>query len=74
MSHFLTYVLGNELEDEDQERIRQSTISNMKAVIKKEGGLTPKSTKSFYENWLYTIEEKLQMILTSQLISRSTVV
>lgn len=59
MSHFLTYILGNELDDEDQERIRQSTISNMKAVIKKEGELTHKSTKSFYENWLYTREEKL---------------
>jgi heterodisulfide reductase subunit C len=59
MSHFLTYVLGNELEDEDQERIRQSTISNIKSVVKKEGGLTPVSTKGFYENWLYTKEEKL---------------
>ena len=59
-SHFLTYLLGNELDDEDQERIRQSTLEELKKVVKSEGGLTYKATEDFYTNWLYTREDKLK--------------
>ena len=59
MSHFLTYMLGNSVEDEDQERIRQSIISNAKDMFKKDDNLSYKSTQSLYDTWIYTREEKL---------------
>ena len=59
MSNFLTYMLGSELEDEDQERVRQSVISNAKEIIKKEGTLNYKAAQSLYETWSYSREEKL---------------
>jgi len=59
MSHFLTYMLGNSVEDEDQERIRQSIISSAKDMFKKDDNLSYKSTQSLYDTWIYTREEKL---------------
>lgn len=59
MSHFLTYMLGNELEDEDQERVRQSIIDSAKNTIKKDGTLSYRAAQNLYETWLYTREEKL---------------
>ena len=59
MSNFLTYMLGNELEDEDQERVRQSILSNTKDMIKKDGHLSYKSAKNLYDTWIYSREEKL---------------
>jgi len=58
-SNFLTYMLGNELEDEDQERVRQSILLNAKEMIKKEGKVSYKSTQSLYDSWIYSREEKL---------------
>lgn len=59
MSNFLTYMLGNELEDEDQERVRQSILSNAKDIIKKDGKMSYKSTQSLYDTWVYSREDKL---------------
>jgi len=59
MSNFLTYMLGSELEDEDQERVRQSIISNAKEMIKKDGQLSYKSAQSLYDTWIYSREDKL---------------
>ena len=60
MSHFLTYMLGNKLEDEDQERIRQSLLSDVKNMVKKDDGLTHKATQSIYDTWLYSREDDLK--------------
>ena len=59
MSNFLTYMLGNELEDEDQERVRQSILTSTKDVIKKEGKLSYNSAQNIYDTWIYSREEKL---------------
>ena len=59
MSNFLTYMLGSELDDEDQERVRQSIISDTKKIIKKEGSLNYKAAQSLYDTWIYSREEKL---------------
>ena len=59
VKNFLNYILGNKLEDEDQERVRQTILDNLKSKTE-DGGIQYKDVESAYDNWKYTKEEKVE--------------
>ena len=53
--HFLKYILGDKLEDKNEERVRQSLIEDIKNTINDD-----KKFSSIYESWIFTREKELE--------------